>query len=186
MAMKLLLVALKDEFTRKHHTALGKGWIVVYTGVGKLNAMYKAIEAIDIYKPELVVNYGTAGGINDAVTGLVEINRVCQRDMNAEPKSPRGLTPFEDSTMYLGNAVGGYRCGTGDSFVSAADPWHDSYCDVVDMEGYAIVDACVRKKVPWRMFKYVSDKADADGFETWKKNIANGAEAFVEAAKNIS
>ena len=148
--------------------------------------MYKAIDAIDVYKPVLVVNYGTAGGINDAVMGLVEINRVCQRDMNAEPKSPRGLTPFEDSTMYLGNAVAGYRCGTGDGFVSAPDPWHDSYCDVVDMEGYAIVDACTRKKIPWRMFKYVSDKADADGFETWKKNIANGADAFLALAKNIS
>jgi len=186
MAMKLLLVALEDEFDRAHKLKLGRGWAVVYTGVGKLNAMYKALDAIDVYKPVLVVNYGTAGGINDAVMGLVEINRVCQRDMNAEPKSPRGLTPFEDSTMYLGNAVAGYRCGTGDGFVSAPDPWHDSYCDVVDMEGYAIVDACTRKKIPWRMFKYVSDKADADGFETWKKNIANGADAFLALAKNIS
>jgi len=184
--MKLLLVALEDEFDRAHKLKLGRGWAVVYTGVGKLNAMYKTLDAIDVYKPVLVVNYGTAGGINDAVMGLVEINRVCQRDMNAEPKSPRGLTPFEDSTMYLGNAVAGYRCGTGDGFVSAPDPWHDSYCDVVDMEGYAIVDACTRKKIPWRMFKYVSDKADADGFETWKKNIANGADAFLALAKNIS
>lgn len=184
--MKLLLVALEDEFDRAHKLKLGRGWAVVYTGVGKLNAMYKTLDAIDIYKPVLVVNYGTAGGINDAVMGLVEINRVCQRDMNAEPKSPRGLTPFEDSTMYLGNAVAGYRCGTGDGFVSAPDPWHDSYCDVVDMEGYAIVAACTRKKIPWRMFKYVSDKADADGFETWKKNIANGADAFLALAKNIS
>lgn len=184
--MKLLLVALEDEFTRQHHKKLGRGWILKYTGVGKLNAMYTALDAIAVYQPKLVVNYGTAGGINDAVKGLVEINRVCQRDMNAEPKSPRGLTPFEDSVMYLGNATDGYRCGTGDSFVSAPDPWHDSYCDVVDMEGYAIVDACIRKKLPWRMFKYVSDKADADGFETWKKNIANGADAFIEAAKNIS
>jgi len=184
--MKLLLVALEDEFDRPHKLKLGRGWAVVYTGVGKLNAMYKTLDAIDVYKPVLVVNYGTAGGINDAVMGLVEINRVCQRDMNAEPKSPRGLTPFEDSTMYLGNAIAGYRCGTGDGFVSAPDPWHDSYCDVVDMEGYAIVDACTRKKIPWRMFKYVSDKADADGFETWKKNIANGADAFLALAKNIS
>ena len=184
--MKLLLVALPEEFTKQHHKKIGKSWILMYTGVGKLNAAYTALQGIKTYSPEVVINYGTAGGINVDLNGLIEISQVCQRDMNAEPKSPRGLTPFEDSKMYLGNAWGGYRCGTGDSFVSAPDPWHTSYCDVVDMEGYAIAYACQRAKTPWRMFKYVSDAADADGFENWKKNISNGADAFLEMAKTIS
>jgi len=178
----LIVLALQSEAPN-----LFKKYANVHAvGVGKLNAAINTMRLINEYKPSRVFNFGTVGLINPSLSGLVEINQVCQRDMNAEPKSPRGITPFEESTMYISNAAAGigYRCGTGDNFVSAEDPWLTSYCDVVDMEGYAIAFACKAAGVSWFMYKYITDFANIDGFESWKKNVAKGEACyatFIEA-----
>jgi len=179
----LIILALKSEapnlFTKYNN--------VHAVGVGKLNAAINTMRLINEHKPDRVFNFGTVGLINETLSGFIEINRVCQRDMNAEPKSPRGITPFEDSTIYISNAAPGvgYRCGTGDSFVSAEDTWHTSYCDVVDMEGYAIAFACKVANVPWFMYKYITDFANAAGFESWQENVAKGEACYAKVISQM-
>jgi adenosylhomocysteine nucleosidase len=67
---------------------------VLHTGVGKLNAAYVLTRELQRRQPKLVVNYGTAGGLNPSLAGLVEIRRVLQVDMEAEPLHPEARPPF--------------------------------------------------------------------------------------------
>ena len=53
----IFVAALKEEtpeLSKFHHT-----------GVGKINATIKLIELIHLYKPNQVINYGTAGGLKN-------------------------------------------------------------------------------------------------------------------------
>jgi adenosylhomocysteine nucleosidase len=152
---------------------------VLYTGVGKLNAAYALTKWLQSNRPSLVVNYGTAGGLNRSVTGLVEVSRVIQADMVAEPLAPRGETPFDDSPSAFTSSHPGVICGSGDAFVTSIDPWLvERGVSVVDMELFAIAAVCHREGVPWRAFKYVTDYANEDSGGDWQANVHRGQAEF--------
>ncbi|MGA0856465.1 MAG: 5'-methylthioadenosine nucleosidase [Burkholderiaceae bacterium] len=154
---------------------------VVFTGVGKVNAALAVLEAIAVYRPQLIVNFGTAGRVSDRVHGLVEVSRVIQRDMNAEPLAPRGQTPFQDDRHGFDSGQPGVICATGDSFVTSRDPWLvEQGVDLVDMELFAIAAACERAGVSWRSFKYITDDANEDSGDHWETNVHLGRDLFFE------
>jgi adenosylhomocysteine nucleosidase len=154
---------------------------VLHTGVGKLNAAYALTRELQRRRPRLVVNYGTAGGLSSAVSGLVEVRRVLQVDMEAEPLAPRGQTPFSPGPFQLDSGAEGVVCGSGDRFVTAVDPWLLQHgVDVVDMELFAIASVCQREGIPWRSFKYISDHADRDSETSWQAHIQGGQALFLE------
>lgn len=159
---------------------------VIFTGLGKVKAAVTATEALLENRPDLVVNYGSAGGVRKGVTGLVEIARVLQRDMTTEPIAPRGVTPFCADPPVLLSGFGAATCGTGDSFVTTYDPWlADNGVDVVDMELFAIAHVCARFGVPWRSFKFVTDGADDQAADHWNENVSKGEAAFWDALSSI-
>jgi adenosylhomocysteine nucleosidase len=51
--------------------------------------------------------------------------------------------------------------------------------DVVDMEAYAIAKACVRNKIEFRCFKYITDQADEQAHDSWKQSVSNGEKFFI-------
>ena len=64
----LLCVALEAELP---HNKLPHASPVVYTGVGKVQAATKLAQKLNTYyKPDLIVNYGTAGGLNPMLKGM--------------------------------------------------------------------------------------------------------------------
>ncbi len=146
----VVLTAIPEELDKARAPA---GVEVIYTGVGKINATSAATLALLALQPRLVVNYGTAGNVARAKIhrGLVEVAHVIQRDMAAMPLAPRGRTPFAPEFDRLSSGYGQVICGTGDSFVTAADPWlAENGVEIVDMELFAIAHACHRHGVPWR------------------------------------
>lgn len=174
----LVLVALPQELDA---ALLGPHAIVQYTGVGKVNAAYVTANAIRTHAPQLVVNFGSAGRVASCPQGLVEVASVLQRDMNAEPLAPRGATPFQDGGQTLHSGHAGVVCGTGDSFVTAPDPWFATRgVQLVDMELYAVASVCVREKVAWRSVKFVSDDANAESASDWQANVRRGELLFVD------
>lgn len=180
----LVLTALDDELKKARAPA---GVEVIYTGVGKVNAASAATLSLLVLRPALVINYGTAGSLNPSVHGLVEVSRVVQRDMMAMPLAPRGRTPYSPEFDHFASGQDGVTCGTGDSFVTAADPWMtEQRIDIVDMELFAIAHVCVRHSLPWRAFKFVSDFADGDAAAHWQENVAKGEELFWETIKTIA
>ncbi|NBT67222.1 MAG: 5'-methylthioadenosine nucleosidase [Betaproteobacteria bacterium] len=168
----VLLVALQDEF----HVSLNAPHIhVVYTGVGKINATLTTVETIHRLSPELIINFGSAGNVSNCTQGLVEVSKVIQRDMNAEPLAPRGHTPYHAGPHVLESGQQGVICATGDSFVTAHDPWFTRQgVDVVDMELYAIAHVCTQKGMPWRSLKFISDNANDDSSKDWQANVKKG------------
>ena len=176
--MILILVALKKELSVKDLPDRH----IHYTGVGKINASVKTLEVIKDYSPTLIINYGTAGTLNEKLEGLVEVNRFFQRDMDATSLGFNiGQTPFDDiDEINFGND--GFSCGSGDSFVTQTPKLKT---DLVDMEAYAIAKICYMKNVKFRCFKYISDNANAEANDDWSENVSAGKKLFIERMKNL-
>jgi adenosylhomocysteine nucleosidase len=172
----VLLVALESELP---WVSL-PNWIhLVYTGVGKVNASLATFQAIQQYRPELVLNYGTAGAIDTNISGLCLVGNVIQRDMLAEPLAPRGVTPFDRSPEILRSGHGDYLCGTGDSFVTENDQWLiNKGVQIVDMELFAIARVSFELGVPWMAAKFISDHANSESASSWETNLSQGAQIF--------
>jgi len=166
---KLFVAAIKEE-------TVGLDYFK-HIGVGKINATYNTLKLIQIYKPKIIVNYGTAGAINTKLKGIVECTKFYQRDMNVRVLDFKlGETPF-DKVKEIIISDSGYSCGTGDSFVNQKI---EMEVDVVDMEAYAIAKVCMLENIEFKCFKYISDNADENANNDWNTNLALGAEAFAK------
>jgi adenosylhomocysteine nucleosidase len=180
----LILTAIDNELNKARAP---DGAEVIYTGVGKVNAASATTLALLALRPQLVINYGTAGKIAHIHNGLVEVSDVIQRDMAAMPLAPRGRTPFSPDMDRLSSRHGSVVCGTGDSFVTSIDPWLvENNIDIVDMELFAIAHVCQRHGVPWRAFKFITDAADENAADHWNENVANGEDLFWDVMKTLS
>jgi len=178
----LIITALEPELKRE---ALPSGVEIVYSGVGKINAALTSIKAINQYSPKRILNFGTAGKIKSELHGLLEIGKVIQRDMVAEPLAPRGCTPFCDRPQaYL--STGQFLCGSGDSFVTTQDSWLLTQdVDVVDMELFAIAAVAHDHQIPWQSFKYITDDANESSGADWSERVHYGQELFLEKLRSI-
>ena len=170
---KLFVAAIKEE-------TIGLDYFS-HIGVGKINATYNTLRFINIHKPKIIINYGTAGAINTKLKGIVECTKFYQRDMDV-----RGLgfelseTPF-DKIKEIITSDNGYSCGTGDSFVSKKI---EMKVDVVDMEAYAIAKVCKLENIEFKCFKHISDNADENANKDWKANLKLGASTFAKLFNN--
>ena len=176
-----ILVALPEELKSVDN--------VFYTGVGKVNATMTACNVINDLRPDMIINYGTAGTVNNKHEGLVQVDTILQRDMMTEPQAPRGVTPFEKEetagAIMLGTNTD-VTLGSGDSFVQESDDWFKyANIDIVDMEAYGIAKVSARKKIKFLCYKWVSDFADENAMDNWTENINAGQVAFVEKLKEI-
>ena len=173
----IILVALEDELPKKYLP----GWNILYTGVGKINASYSVSKAIFKFKPETLINFGTAGSLRSNLSGLHEVSIFQQRDMDAEGLGfSLGETPF-DKISTINNNRKGLSCGTGDSFVKAKPKLST---DLVDMEAYALAKICKLSKVKFFCYKYISDNANSDAGDDWNENLRKGALAFSKLMRN--
>jgi adenosylhomocysteine nucleosidase len=156
----IILTALQEEIPTLHNEDR-----VFVTGLGKVNATLQATKLILEHKPNLVVNFGTAGSISSEYTnGLVECTGFIQRDMDCSPLGfEKFVTPFEDGHHMIGSA----------EIISGAH--------IVDMEAYAIAKVCRDLQVAFRCFKYISDSADENASDDWSTFAHDKAEAlFIE------
>jgi adenosylhomocysteine nucleosidase len=71
---KLFIAAIKEE-------TFGIDYFN-HIGVGKVNATYNTLKLINIHKPKIIINYGTAGAINKNLSGIIECTKFYQRDMD--------------------------------------------------------------------------------------------------------
>lgn len=173
--MIYILVALESEFKLEDDNTQFQ---VVYTGVGKVNAALIASYVCLLNNCEKVINYGTAGTLKpELVNNLLTVGKVYQRDMDARPLTPLGVTPF-DITEFNGPIIIGdspITLSTGDNFVTSPP---EIETDLVDMEAYAIAKVCGLYQIPFECYKYVTDLADENAAEHWQENQNKGAALF--------
>jgi len=105
--------------------------------------------------------------------------------MSTEPLAPRGKTPFCNKPFeYLSS--GEFTCGTGDSFVTAHDPWLDAQSvDVVDMELFAIAAAAYEHQISWQSYKYITDDANENSASDWQAKVHHGQDLFLDQLKQL-
>ena len=172
---KLFVAALKEETPDLDYFH--------YIGVGKINATYNLLKLINKFKPNQVINYGSAGAINKKLSGIVECTRFYQRDMDATGllDLKLGETPFDDINEIIISDKG-FSCGSGDSFVKNKI---EMDVDLVDMESYALAKVCKLENIKFRCFKYLSDNADKNAPNDWMENCKKGAKLFQNKLKEI-
>ena len=173
---KIYVAALKDE-------VVGLDYFH-FLGVGKINATIKTTELIHKFKPKEIINFGTAGSLNNKLNGIIECTKFYQRDMDCRGllNFKLGQTPFDKINEII-NSENGYSCGSGDNFVTSKIEMN---VDVVDMEAYAIAKVCSIKGVKFRCFKFISDNADKSADNDWNKNLKIAAKKFEEyRSKNL-
>ena len=172
---KLFVAALKEETPGLD--------FFHYIGVGKINATYNLSKLIGKIKPNLVINFGSAGAIKEGLSGLVECTKFYQRDMDARGllDLKLGETPFDNINEII-NSDEGFSCGSGDSFVNNKI---EINVDLVDMEAYALAKVCKLESVKFRCFKYVSDNADENATGDWIENCKKGAKLFQSKLKEF-
>lgn len=175
----LIAVAMEEELSLEQ----AEGWRVVYTGIGKVNALISVTRALKENKPLNIINFGTAGSSRKDLHGLHEITTFKQRDMDLTSIGlPLGIT-LNDDIGHIFHDRPGLSCGTGDSFVTSVQTMNT---DLYDMEAYALAKLCLIEKINYFCFKYVSDHANESASKDWNKNISDGGEAFRVFLKNLN
>jgi adenosylhomocysteine nucleosidase len=172
----IVLVAIREEAPD-----LAYMMNLFYTGVGKVNAAMVASEVIAKYRPQRIINFGTAGGIT-VLPGFYQCTQFVQRDMTCEALGcVPGQTPFETG-VYLGD-TNGLTCSTGDNFVM--NPKLEIPADVVDMEAYAIAKTCAKYRVEFVCWKYISDHANQDAHNDWQQQVSQGQSHYISKLKEL-
>jgi adenosylhomocysteine nucleosidase len=158
-----------------------EGYQKVITGIGKVNAAYELMKAIQHKRPSIIVNLGSAGSNYFKKGEVVCCNKFVQRDMDVRGlgyllyETPlSGLPPVLEYGLLLDNVAQGI-CGTGDTFEMA----HASTIyNVIDMEAYALAMIAMKEHIPFVCLKYISDGADGNAAGDWTEQVHKAAEAF--------
>ena len=151
------------------------------TGIGKVNAAYALMKAIQHKKPALIVNLGSAGSNQFNQGAVVCCTRFVQRDMDVRGlgfelyETPfSGLPPVLHYGLQIDGLPGGI-CGTGDSFEMGHAA---TVYNVVDMEAYALALIAMKENIPFLCIKYISDGANGNAAEDWTVQVHKAAKAF--------
>lgn len=181
-----LIMALPNESKGLFEAA---GIEVHYSGIGKVNAAFKAFEVIQKTGCTTLLNLGTAGSSHFDAHALVEVIQFVQRDMDVSALGfAVGVTPLDHDhpagiqlNAYFENLEKGI-CGTGDSFETAQPK---VACNLVDMEGYAIAKVCKKLGVRCISVKYITDGANDTAHLDWEENLLLGAQKLLSLYKSI-
>lgn len=156
---------------------------VFFTGIGKVNAACTVAELVERYKPNHIVNFGTAGGITVG-PGLYSVTKFVQRDMQCFKLGAKpGETPFESTPIVLDLGNKGLTCSTGDNFIT--DPNLEIPADLVDMEAYAIAKICWKKDIQFSCYKFVSDQANEHAYRDWYDMMSAGQSHYMSKLQEL-
>jgi adenosylhomocysteine nucleosidase len=141
-------------------------------GVGPVESAVNLTRALASERPHIVISLGSAGSRTLEQAEVYEVASVSYRDMDASPLGfEKGRTPFLDLPAELPLTVMGdipaKRLSTGANIVSGAA--YDAIdADMVDMETFALLRACMMFDVPLVGLRGISDGADdLHHFDDW-------------------
>lgn len=181
-----LIMALPNESKGLFEQA---GIHVHYSGIGKVNAAFKAYDIIQKTGCKTLINLGSAGSSFFDAHALVEVTQFVQRDMDVSALGfAVGLTPMDHdhpAEIHIESYFKGLPkgiCGTGDSFETGQPRVS---CNLVDMEGYAIAKVCKKLDVRFVSVKYITDGANDTAHLDWEENLLLGAQKLLSLYKSI-
>jgi adenosylhomocysteine nucleosidase len=168
----------------------------VMTGVGPVEAAVSLTRALtefalDGRKPDLVVCLGSAGSAKLEQAEVYQITDVGYRDMDASAFGfPKGTTPFLDlpAVVPLPIRIPGVKeatLSTGANVVSG-NAYEAIEADMVEMETFAILRACMSYGIPLVGLRGVSDgKAEVHHIDDWTEYLHVIDEKLAEAVRAL-
>ena len=152
------------------------------TGVGPVEAAVELTAALATLAqqgrlPDLVVSLGSAGSRALKQAEIYQASSIAYRDMDASPLGfEKGTTPFLDlpAILPLPLRIPGIheaRLSTGANIVSG-EAYAAIAAEMVDMESYACLRACMRYEVPLIVLRGISDgKAELHHVDDWTEYL---------------
>ena len=195
--LNLLRTEYHGPFEFEIYDFEGTELIVSVCGIGKVNAAAMAQTLILIYKPELIVNIGTAGSVRDDVKrkDVVIAEETVQHDFNLQPFGYRRgeiaelkMIEIPCDEKFIKTAekhTAEYRAHfgrilSGDQVI--ADPETVNSITSLfgglsaDMESAAFAQVCRLNSVPFAALRGISDDGDDDRFADFTANIGTVSE----------
>lgn len=166
--------------------------VLAQSGIGKVNAAITATLLINEFKPDLIINTGSAGSVDSELNigDIIISNKVYYHDVNATafgyklgqvPSMPEvyetdkeliDLAKSSIEQLDLNGIVG--EVATGDSFIGSIDQRkviksNFPTASVVEMEAGAIAQTCYQYNVPIIVTRAVSELADKESDVTFEE-----------------
>lgn len=146
-------------------------------GVGPVEAAVNVTRALAADTPDVVVSLGSAGSRTLEQAEVFQVASVAYRDMDASPLGfEKGRTPFLDlpAEVTLPHRVAGIpsvRLSTGANIVSGK-AYDTIDADMVDMETFALLRACMAFGVPLIGLRGISDgAAELHHYDDWTQYL---------------
>ncbi|MFD2704034.1 5'-methylthioadenosine/S-adenosylhomocysteine nucleosidase [Salibacterium lacus] len=177
----------------------GADVVLIQSGIGKVNAAAATTLVLEKYKPDLVINTGSAGGLNPElnVGDLIVSKEVRYNDVDATvfgyeygqvPRMPAGYSAdaeLVEETLTAASAehipVRDGLILSGDSFMSSdsriaflKETFEEPQC--AEMEAGAIAHVCYRFDVPFVIIRALSDVAGNDAKQSYEEFLVQASE----------
>lgn len=174
----------------------GMDVVTLYSGVCKVNAAIAAQILIDTFGVDLIINAGTAGGMNPelSILDVVISTEVAYHDVaphiltefhpwmeNAFFKADPALLQMARKAVDKRPLTGTVRFGrmvTGEAFVTDAgrDGINQQYAPLsVDMETASIAHVCYVNQIPFIAIRCITDDARHNGTGHFEENCAKAS-----------
>ncbi|MEI8138288.1 MAG: UbiA-like polyprenyltransferase [bacterium] len=174
---------LDQPFATYSFQAAGRrpGGLIIIAGIGPKDAAAATDYAITARGATRILNVGICGALTHAVDPghMCHITEIVEGDvLLKDPTAPSLPLPTESLWRSLPSA----------RLVSVSEPVFGgegrailaAHADMVDMEGYAIVQTCQQKGIPFQLLKVVSDRADDTGHEELHLNLTRVSTILAE------
>jgi adenosylhomocysteine nucleosidase len=167
------------------------------TGVGPVEAGVATAAVLSLLaaagrQPDLVVSLGSAGSRSLEQGEVYQASRVSYRDMDASPLGfPKGVTPFLDLPAVIDlplhiPEIRTASLSTGANIVSG-NVYPSIAADMVDMETYAVLRACMRFSVPLVALRGISDGAtELRHYDDWHQYLHVVDRKLAEAVDRLA
>lgn len=208
-AMEVEINALKNALTNIKTTKIhsftfyegeinGTEVVILLSGIGKVSASVSATLLIEHFKPSLIINTGTAGGLGSSnVYDIVLATEVRHHDVDVtafgyeigqQAQMPPCYFPdkkwFEIAQKVTQKYQNRLRCGlvvSGDAFISSPEKLAEIQqkfptAIAVEMEAAAIAQTCYLLQTPFIMLRAISDKAGEGNTISYDKFVSEAGE----------
>ena len=181
---------------------MNKEFVMIISGIGKVNASFSTQIIIDKFNPQLIINFGVAGGqINsNLIAGdVVLLDKICQYDFDLSEIDNVSIGYMQDYDrifyntnykLYSGNKFKICSGASGDRFTKKKifiDVINALSAQVVDMESGAIAQVCCANKVTFLSLKLISDVDGCEGsiFEQYQCNVKTICDKIPDALDEL-
>lgn len=184
----------------------GKDIVLTQSGIGKVNVAISTTLLIEQFKPDLIINTGSAGALDKAlnVGDVVVSDRVMYHDADARAfgyelgQIPQMPASFDSDSNLLQKAAEAIKeqqltakiglIVSGDSFIGTFEQRatiKENFKDALaaEMEATAIAQTCYQFNLPFIITRAISDLADGDAgitFDAFLEKAAISSSEIVE------